>query len=69
MLAALFLTLLVVVGCRNATKTVEETDAAAELGRDGKCWHLVRLHGAEKSLEWLNEEDANGYELVAIASR
>ena len=45
MLAALFLTLLV-VGCRNATKTVEEADAAAELGRDGKCWHLVRLHGA-----------------------
>lgn len=40
------------------------TVAGAE-GRDGKCWHSARIVG--NGQEWLNKEDANGYELVAIA--
>ena len=42
------------------------TVAGAE-GRDGKCWHLAVLAGSNNGQEWLNKEDANGYELVAIA--
>ena len=42
------------------------TVAGAE-GRDGKCWHSAGLVGSYSAQEWLNKEDANGYELVAIA--
>ena len=66
-LTALFFILLIVAGCRNATKATEEADSAAELGGDGKCWHLIRLESSNRALEWLNEEDVNGYELVSVA--
>ena len=32
-------------------------------GMDGKCWHSIRLEGANRARKWLNEEDVNGYEL------
>ena len=68
LLAALFLTLLL-AGCGYAISAAEEADSEAAVATelDGKCWHLVRLASNNKGLEWLNEEDANGYELVAIA--
>ena len=43
------------------------TVAGAEGRDDGKCWHLTVLVGSNNGQEWLNKEDANGYELVAIA--
>ena len=43
------------------------TTVAGAEGRDGKCWHLAVLAGSNNGQEWLNKEDANGYELVAIA--
>ena len=39
------------------------TVAGAE-GRDGKCWHSARI--VDNGQEWLNKEDANGYELAVL---
>ena len=43
------------------------TTVAGAEGRDDKCWHLALFAFSNNGQEWLNKEDANGYELVAIA--